>query len=232
MAKLGDGEEKYVEDSVEFICDGDKLSDLSAVIDHGCLTVAQCALIFPACSLKGKKNKQDTLSTYLLLVLEDIKAGKLNPKHPDSLLPYSAYLKMCASGMYGEHGERMPLPTADWLITLDDAEKWLISHGIQFNFDGMRADAAKYTNPPIDVHAEPAPKLAVSDWREEARMIALEYIKKHQRNNLFPSQRDVCEKVADVMRERKIYGAQGKPLEPSYIQRNAISGTWWQQNKP
>ena len=31
---------------------------------------------------------------------------------------------------------------------------------------------------------------------------------------------------------KKIYGPQGKPVSQSYIQRNAIQGDWWKQNKP
>lgn len=68
-------------------------------------------------------------------------------------------------------------------------------------------------------------------WIDLVREIALEFIGKHEVRDLFPSQNDVCAYVADVSRERKIFGPHGKPLESGYIKREAIQGDWWQQNK-
>lgn len=88
---------------------------------------------------------------------------------------------------------------------------------------------------PVEDRSRPAKAPAVttkSTWEEAAQDIALEYIRRHEMMNLFPSQSDVCEAVAKEMRERKIYGHHGKPLEANYIQRNAIQGKWWNANKP
>lgn len=70
------------------------------------------------------------------------------------------------------------------------------------------------------------------DWKTQAQSIAKECISHHRQSDLFPTQDDVCEHVASVMREKQIYGLHGKPLEPNYIKRNAIQGAWWKQNKP
>lgn len=75
-------------------------------------------------------------------------------------------------------------------------------------------------------------KATPARWIENVRAIALEYIAKHKAKDLFPSQSDVCGYIAKVAREKKIYGPQGKPLSQRYIQRNAIQGDWWKQNKP
>jgi hypothetical protein len=71
-----------------------------------------------------------------------------------------------------------------------------------------------------------------ASWIDAARSIAIEYIERHRKNDLFPSQPDVCGHVAKIMRGQKMRGPQGKPLSAAYIQRNAIQGEWWQANKP
>jgi hypothetical protein len=69
-------------------------------------------------------------------------------------------------------------------------------------------------------------------WRPRAQQIAFAFIAKHKEDDLFPSQDNVCNHVAEVLRKEKVYGYQGKPMEASYIKRNAIQGAWWQANKP
>ncbi len=69
-------------------------------------------------------------------------------------------------------------------------------------------------------------------WVAQARRLALDHIAFHKQENLYPSQKDVCAHVAKKMREQKIYGPHARPLEENYIQRNAIQGKWWQDNKP
>ena len=78
----------------------------------------------------------------------------------------------------------------------------------------------------------PVHKATPARWIENVRAIALEYIAKHKAKDLFPSQSDVCGYIEKMAREKKIYGPQGKPVSQSYIQRNAIQGDWWKQNKP
>jgi hypothetical protein len=69
-------------------------------------------------------------------------------------------------------------------------------------------------------------------WIATAQDIAKTYIERHKQNNLFPSQKDVCDHVETELRTQKIYGTHGNPLEATYIQRNAIQGKWWRTNKP
>jgi hypothetical protein len=71
-----------------------------------------------------------------------------------------------------------------------------------------------------------------ANWIEDARRIAKEYIDQHKKEDLFPSQNDVCSHVEKITRKRKIYSDYGKPLAAGYILRNAIQGKWWQANKP
>ena len=71
----------------------------------------------------------------------------------------------------------------------------------------------------------------VPSWEEEAQRIAKEYIDNHFKNNLHPSQDDVCAAVAGTMKQMKIYGRHKTPLTANYIKRNAIQGKWWQGNK-
>jgi hypothetical protein len=88
-------------------------------------------------------------------------------------------------------------------------------------------------NEDVKDDAEPhATVTAPADWQERARIIASEYIAKHKSQDLFPGQEDVCGHVEKIMRKGKYYGPQGKPLAASYIQRNAIQGNWWKENKP
>jgi hypothetical protein len=68
-------------------------------------------------------------------------------------------------------------------------------------------------------------------WKEEAQRIAKEYIDKHYKKDLHPSQNDVCAAVEKTMRQMKIYGPHKTPLTANYIKRNAIQGKWWQGNK-
>ena len=69
-------------------------------------------------------------------------------------------------------------------------------------------------------------------WIEEVRRIALNFIKDHKENNLFSSQKDVCEHLEKIATKKNLRGAHGKLLKANYIQRNAIQGDWWRENKP
>jgi hypothetical protein len=139
MAKLGDGLDAYVDESMPFLFD--KFGDARALKEHGCLTVAQCALLVPAMLTADKPGDASEMAAHWLqLALLDIGHGELNPKHPETHLPYSQYQRMTEAGMYGIDGEGMPMPTADWLVSLDEAEAWFTSKNIKVNFDGVRAD--------------------------------------------------------------------------------------------
>jgi len=83
-----------------------------------------------------------------------------------------------------------------------------------------------------DTVTEAAQAAPVDDanWITQARAIAKEYLERHVEQDLFPSQDDVCKYLETVLRKREIYGVHRKPLDSSYIQRNAIQGKWWKEN--
>lgn len=73
-------------------------------------------------------------------------------------------------------------------------------------------------------------KSSSSAWIEHARQIALQYIKRHIEQDLYPTQNDVSNHVAEELRKQKIHGPQG-PVSSDHVKRQAIQGDWWQENK-
>ena len=139
MAMLGDKLENHVDESMPFLFE--KLGDTSALIDHGCLTLAQCALLVPAVLAAKKTGDASNMAAhYVQLALLDIAHGELSPKHPETLLPYSEYQRMNAAGMLN-----MPIPYAGWLVSLDEAERWPKGKDFSVNFDGLKAELAEMT---------------------------------------------------------------------------------------
>ncbi|MBA4142314.1 MAG: hypothetical protein H0X43_04740 [Nitrosospira sp.] len=139
MAKLGDETEKYVEESSPFLLE--KIGDFTALEESGHLTLAQCALIVPSqLWTKEQRNPEEMADHYIKLICSDIANGNLDPKHPITRIPYSEYLGMMSDGLFGEDGDEMPLATFDWLVSLDDAERWFHDKGIPVNLDGLRAE--------------------------------------------------------------------------------------------
>ena len=165
MAKLGDGIETHVDESMPFLR---TLNDLSALTRYKCLTVAQCALLVPAArASKGQAIATELVTHYLQLAFVDIAHGELSPKHPETLLPYLEYLRMMEAGIYGANGDDMPVVNAGWLVSLDDAKKWLLSKGIRIDVAHLEADllALKTPNktaPALDT-VTPAPVVASDD---------------------------------------------------------------------
>lgn len=69
----------------------------------------------------------------------DVANQRLNPKHPETFIPYSEYLEMIGAGVFGQDAENFPLPTASWLVTIDDSLEWLASKGLTIDFDTLKA---------------------------------------------------------------------------------------------
>jgi hypothetical protein len=140
--KAADDLEKHVDESMPFLFE--KLGDLSALTSYGCLTVAQCALMLGIRTFKRPGDVSEPATHYVQLALLDIAHGKLCPKHPKSLLPYSQYLRMAEAGMFGIDGENMPVVNMGWLVPLDEAERWYQSTGgDSVIFDGLKAELAQ-----------------------------------------------------------------------------------------
>jgi hypothetical protein len=139
VATASDDLETYIDESMPFL--SEKLGDLSALIEHDCLTVAQCAMLVPAVITSKKPgDASEVAAHYLQLALLDVAQGELSPKHPETLLPYSQYKRMTDAGMYGINGESLPMPTAAWLVSLEDAERWLKAKEIRIDLAIVKTD--------------------------------------------------------------------------------------------
>jgi hypothetical protein len=161
MENIDDDTEKFIDESMPFIFD--RLGDTTALTKHGCLTVAQCALLMPAMLTENRPGDSSEIAAhYMQLALLDIAEGELSPKHPETLIPYSQYLRMMESGMYGVKGESLPLPTLDWLVSLDEATQWLKSKGIDINLDGLMAELGDGNTAPEQEATTPASELDYS----------------------------------------------------------------------
>jgi len=66
-----------------------------------------------------------------------------------------------------------------------------------------------------------------TDWVAQARIIAKEYLSRHNAADLHPNIMGVSEHVAVEMRKLKFYGPHKRPLEPGYIKRHALQGEFW-----
>jgi len=228
MAKLGDDLEKSVDESMQFLFE--KLGDTSALINHGCLTVAQCALLIPAVfTAKMPGNATEISSHYLLLAFLDIEHGELSPKHPETLLPYSQYLRMMESGMFGTDGAAMPVPDAGWLVSLDEAEQWFQSKNISVNFDRLKAELSKIAAPAAK--GEPDTGSGGDDWEVKARAIADECFDIDTKGGCRDSLKGYSKRVMELMQERGIKGARGIIDNQNTVMREALQGKQWWANK-
>jgi hypothetical protein len=63
-----------------------------------------------------------------------------------------------------------------------------------------------------------------ADWKTHAREVALAILKRAAKQDLYPPQDRVADEVAEDLRSRRIFGADGKPLTGSTIKRHALRG--------
>ncbi|SFU45650.1 hypothetical protein [Nitrosospira multiformis] len=236
MAKLGDELEKHIDESDPLFLKN--VSDCSPLLDHGCITVAQCAMIPSGMLLRGEVRRQhfDVIDHYLALAFLDIGKGRLNPKHPLTHIPYSEYLRMMKAGMFGADGADCPTPNGYWLISLDQAERWLQSKGIHFDFTQLRAEAGsgRYESEAdlaSRVEAMPAPSSSVYDWQSQARLIADEYFDADTRMRCRDSLKGYSNRVTEEMQKRGIKGPRGFIDNPNTVMREALQGEKWWGNK-
>ena len=116
-------------------------------------------------------------------------------------------------------------------ICLDEFASWGAHVGLDMPAElcALPAPVPPVSKPQAAPANEP---VTPADWVVTARNFASAYIDRHKRQDLFPSQADVCSEVETKLRENKIFGSHDKPLSAAYIGRNAIQGEWWKQNKP
>jgi len=67
-------------------------------------------------------------------------------------------------------------------------------------------------------------------WVAKAQGIGASYLEKHKINGLFPSQQNVADHVAKILRSEHVLSDMGKPLSSAYILRNALQGAWWKRH--
>ena len=116
-------------------------------------------------------------------------------------------------------------------IRLDEFASWGAHVGLEIppELCALPAPVPPVSKPQAAPVSEP---VTPADWIAMARDFASAYIDRHKRQDLFPSQADVCSEVETKLRENRIFGSHDKPLSAAYIGRNAIQGEWWKQNKP
>lgn len=143
MPTIGDYEDDesgYLDASLEWLSEG----RLGEITRPGFLTVGQCALLIPATQHAERQTAPQALAeavaAYVMLIQRDIAHSDLQARHPDTLLPYTEYLKMAQSGLYGDDGRDMPMPDMGWLIAFEDAEQWYASKGFAVDLVAGRAD--------------------------------------------------------------------------------------------
>lgn len=115
--------------------------DFSALIDYGCITVSQCALMAVVTNIRGyfEDKHVEAVTHYMSLAYLDITEGRLNAKHPLTHIPYSEYLRMNKAGLFSFEGDDIQGPNWNWLIPLDEVERWIQSKGIYIDLDLFRA---------------------------------------------------------------------------------------------
>jgi hypothetical protein len=237
MAKLGDHEEKIIDESMLFI---ERLGDTSELLKQECLTVAQSALLFVAHNNANKqKDVTEAATTYIKLAMLDIAHGELQALHPETRLPWSQYLRMIEAGMYGDGGSDAAIATAGWLVTLEECERWFRTKGINFDLSNVKSDLEALKS---RAKAKSAPATGVNgnDWKEKARIIANELFDKDTaggiRDGLIRRSKGkpsggYAYRVMELMQERGITGPRGIIDNASTVMREALQGEMWWANK-
>jgi hypothetical protein len=124
---------------------------------------------------------------------------------------------MIKAGIFGFDGGGILVPISDWLIPLDEAERWLQSKGIHVNFDEFRAMACGPSGRSIPtlvatIEAVPAPASGVSDCQLQARKIADGCFNTYTRNRCRSSLQRDSESVMEPMQTAAIKSDEAKTL--------------------
>ncbi|GKS69960.1 hypothetical protein W03_19640 [Nitrosomonas sp. PY1] len=187
----------YLNDSIDVITDEsmifmfDRLPDLTSLERFGCLTMAQCASLICFHSDIGKSAPTEVVGTYVMLACKDAASGELQILNPDTLLPWSEYLKMIKSGMYSDDNElQAPLPTLGWLVRLDECEKWYRSKGIEIDLSHVKQEISTIKNliqRESQIHKEEFQGIASGQWKNnpnltQAKIIDSDEMEFYRRN--------------------------------------------------
>jgi len=226
MAKLGDDEEKYLDESMPFI---ENLNDISQLKKHGCLTVAQCAFLYVACQQDDIQDINEATDAYYKLAMLDISRSELQALHPDTLLPWSQYIKMMKAGMYDDNESEAPIVTPGWLVTLEETKRWFSTYGIKFDMTGVESDlnALKeqtsnnnFSGNPWEI-TDPNDPPPEQPWYTPARYFARKHVSED--SSLLTKRNVLVNKVAKSLIDIGIKKRGGKkPLDPETIKKSLI----------
>lgn len=110
--------EGYLDESAAWL-DTSKLTEFN---HPGFFTVAQVAALIVAARNRSPgvyattEDVSNALADYVMLACLDIANGELDARNPGTMLPWTQYLRMIESGMYGD-GDRSPrLLWAGWCL--------------------------------------------------------------------------------------------------------------------
>jgi hypothetical protein len=60
------------------------------------------------------------------------------------------------------------------------------------------------------------------EWKQRATDMAREIIKRRKQRDLYPSQEDIANEIANVLRAEGVVGEKGKPVTGAYIKRHVL----------
>jgi hypothetical protein len=60
------------------------------------------------------------------------------------------------------------------------------------------------------------------EWKQRAADMAREIIKRSKQRDLYPSQEDIADEIARVLRSEGVVGEKGKPVTGAYIKRHVL----------
>lgn len=189
------------------------MSDWSHIEIRGCLTLAQCALVPLLHSRDLGRDVSEDFELYWNLALLDVYTKKLQVKHPKTMLPLSEYMRLNLVNKVA-----IPIIDPQWLVNLDECERWLLSKGISIDLSELKNTPSKESSKQ-DIGAEPwlepDPKdpEPEQDWYTPARYFARQLVRDD--SALLTKRKLLAQKVVQSLSNVKIY-KRGKKLPHSY----------------
>lgn len=220
MATIGDyddNEEGYIDESIRWLSE----ERVGEIVRPGYLTVGQCALLIMASEGILPPTEpavlENAVATYIMLIHRDISEGELTIQHPQTLLRYSEYLKMAASGLYGNDGDNMPMPDMGWLVPFNEAKRWCEEKGFKVDLSEARDGA-------VDALQANLPSAAESAENDTAEIASLfDPVHFNTLEKIFPTGADKWQNYSErATRNGLVAARQGRAMFNPYL-----AGLWW-----
>jgi hypothetical protein len=100
----------------------------------------------------------------------------------------------------------------------------VVDSKLQAALSPPRPPRIESTQSMADIAAPKPNYLTAGDWVNRARVRALEIVKEQGARDLYPSQEDMSETIAEEFRKHGVFGVEGKPLTGATIKRHALKG--------